>query len=137
MKTNLTKREFLQLSSAGGVAAFLGLLAGTTAEAGKPPTVDILAELAESITAISYIGGLAFAVAAIFKFKQHTDNPAQAPHDPLGFLSAVWALIDDSTVTSLTALGYSPQFLVDAVEDAKDGDTSRLLAFFDDLNGLA
>jgi len=36
MKTNLTKREFLQLSSAGGVAAFLGLLAGTTAKQENP-----------------------------------------------------------------------------------------------------
>jgi Holliday junction resolvasome RuvABC DNA-binding subunit len=137
MHTNLTKREFLQLSSVGGVAAVMGLLTGTTAEATRVSTRDILAELAEAITAISYIGGLAFVVAAIFKFKQHKDNPTQDPHNPLGLISAAWVLIDDSTVTSLTDLGYSPQFLADAVEQAKDGDTSNLLAFFSDLNLLA
>jgi hypothetical protein len=71
--------------------------------------------LAESITAISYIGGLAFVVAAIFKFRQRKDNPTQDHHNPLVLLSAVWAMIDDSTVMSLTELGYSPQFIVDAV----------------------
>jgi hypothetical protein len=138
MKTNLTKREFLQSSSVGGVAAVMGLLTGRVAEAKEVSSVDdILAELAESITAISYIEGLAFVVAAIFKFKQQKDNPTQGSHNPLGLISAVWALIDDSTVTSLTELNYSPQFLVDAVEQAKDGDTSDLLGFFNDVNLLA
>ncbi len=138
MRSNFTKREFLQLSSVGGVAAVMGLLTGTIAEARQAPTDDdILAELAKAITAISYVEGLAFVVAAIFKFKQHKDNPTQDPHDPLGLVSAVWALIDASTVTSLTELGYSPRFLVDAVKQAKDGDSSDLLDFFDDLNLLA
>ena len=137
MKSNFTKREFLQLSSVGGVVAVMGLLTGTAVEAREAPTSDILAELAEAITAISYIGGLAFVVAAVFKFKQHKDNPTQDPHNPLGLISAAWVLIDSSTVASLTELGYSPQYLVDAVEQAKDGDTSELLAFFSDLNQLA
>lgn len=138
MKTSFTKREFLQLASVGGVAAGMGLLTGPIAEARKAPTVDdILAELAESITAISYIEGLAFVVAAIFKFKQQKDNPTQDHHDPLGLISSVWALIDDSTAKSLNELGYSSQFLVDAVEQAKDGDTADLLRFFSDLDLLA
>ncbi|WED44676.1 type IV secretion protein IcmD [Legionella cardiaca] len=33
--------------------------------------------LAKLITAISYIGGLAFVIVAIMKFKQHKDNPTQ------------------------------------------------------------
>ncbi|KTC77049.1 hypothetical protein [Legionella brunensis] len=35
--------------------------------------------LARLITAISYIGGLAFTIVAIMKFKQHKDNPTQVP----------------------------------------------------------
>lgn len=34
-------------------------------------------QLANLITAGAYIGGLAFAVGAIMKFKQHKDNPTQ------------------------------------------------------------
>src|SRR5512139_1332625 len=137
MTTSLTKREFLQLSSAGGIAAVMGLLSGTSAEARQAPKVDdILAELTESIAAINPIEGLVFVIAAIFKFKQQKDNPTRDPHDPLSLVSAVWALIDDPTRTSLTELGYSPQFLVDAVEQAKDADTADLLGFFDDLNLL-
>ena len=136
MKTNCTKREFLQLSSVGGVAAVMGLLTGTKAEA-KTPTGDNLAELAQLITAISYIGGFGFGVAAITKFKAHKDNPTQVPRDPLGLISALWALIDAQTAASLAALGYSPQFVVDAVEQAKDGDTADLIAFFSDLKVLA
>lgn len=36
-------------------------------------------ELAKLITAGSFIAGLAFAVGAIMKFKQHKDNPTQIP----------------------------------------------------------
>jgi Holliday junction resolvasome RuvABC DNA-binding subunit len=133
MKTNLTKREFLQLSSVGGVAAAMGLLTGTKAEAKKLPPGDNLTELAQSITAISYMAGFGFLIAAIFKFKQHKDNPTQGQ---LALISAVWTSIDGPTATALTALGYSPQFLVDAVEHAKDGDTSDLIAFFNDLKLL-
>jgi hypothetical protein len=145
MKVNFTKREFLQLSSVGGVAAAMGLLTRTKAEAKNPPPGDNLqcggrlgdpdfVELAQSITAISYRAGFAFVIAAIFKFKQHKDNPTQSP---LGLISAVWTWIDGPTAAELTALGYSPQFLLDAVEHAKDGDTSDLIAFFNDLKLVA
>ena len=36
-------------------------------------------KLAKLITAGAYIGGLAFAVGSIMKFKQHKDNPTQVP----------------------------------------------------------
>lgn len=35
--------------------------------------------LAKLITAASYIAGIAFAIGAILKFKQHKDNPTQIP----------------------------------------------------------
>jgi intracellular multiplication protein IcmD len=36
-------------------------------------------QLAELITASSYIAGLAFSIGAIVKFKAHKDNPSQVP----------------------------------------------------------
>ena len=49
----------------------------------------------------------------------------------------MWASLDDTTAASLTASGYSPYYLVGAVEQAEDGDTSDLLAFFIDLELLS
>jgi hypothetical protein len=95
------------------------------------PPGENLADLAQSLTAISYLAGFAFVLAAIYKFKQHKDNPT------LGLISAVWASLDDTTAASLTASGYSPYYLVGAVEQAEDGDTSDLLAFFNDLELLS
>ncbi len=41
--------------------------------------VDSFGSLAKLITAGAYLGGLAFSVGAILKFKQHKDNPTQVP----------------------------------------------------------
>lgn len=50
--------------------------------------------LARLITAISYVAGLGFAVASIFKFKAHKDNPTQIPiGTPLALLFVGAALI--------------------------------------------
>ncbi|HVY53335.1 MAG TPA: type IV secretion protein IcmD [Gammaproteobacteria bacterium] len=38
-----------------------------------------LAAIAKLITAGSYVAGMAFAVGAVAKFKQHKDNPTQIP----------------------------------------------------------
>ena len=35
--------------------------------------------IGELMIAVSYIAGIAFAIAAVFKFKQHKDNPTQIP----------------------------------------------------------
>lgn len=44
--------------------------------------------------AISYIAGIGFAIAAIFKFKQHKDNPTQIPlGTPLAMLAIAIALV--------------------------------------------
>jgi intracellular multiplication protein IcmD len=37
------------------------------------------ASVAKLITAASYVGGVAFCISAIFKLKQHKDNPVQNP----------------------------------------------------------
>lgn len=41
--------------------------------------VQSFSNIAKLITAGAYIGGLAFSVGAIMKFKQHKDNPTQIP----------------------------------------------------------
>ncbi len=54
--------------------------------------------IAQLFLAIAYIAGVGFAVAAIFKFKQHKDNPTQIP---LGTPIALLAI-----AVSLIFLGY-------------------------------
>ena len=68
-------------------------------------TATSLGGIAEEITksflgighlmiAISYIAGIGFAIAAIFKFKQHKDNPTQIPlGTPLALLAIAIALV--------------------------------------------
>jgi hypothetical protein len=140
MEGNLTKRQFLRLSSVGGVATAMGLITGMQAEADTlppehdlPPPEEKLAELAQSLATVSYLAALAFVIAGIYKFWQNKINPTQS----VRLLAAVWASIDASTAASLTALGYSPQFVLDAVQQAEDGDTSGLIDFFSDLKLLA
>src|SRR5689334_3494979 len=36
-------------------------------------------QLGQLMIAVSYLAGIAFAIAGIFKFKQHKDNPTQIP----------------------------------------------------------
>ena len=60
------------------------LLAGTVrAEYGLNEVIlnvyGSFAAIANMIAGFAYIGGLAFAVASVFKFKQNRDNPQQVP----------------------------------------------------------
>lgn len=53
-----------------------------------------LASVGRLITGASYIAGLAFAIGAIMKFKQHKDNPTQTPIGaPIGLLVVAAALL--------------------------------------------
>ena len=55
------------------------------------------------ITGGSYIAGLAFAVGAIMKFKQHKDNPTQIPiGTPIALLFIAAALLFFPSVLSTT-----------------------------------
>lgn len=50
--------------------------------------------LAKLITAGAYLGGLAFAIGSIMKFKQHKDNPTQVPiGTPIALLLIAAALL--------------------------------------------
>lgn len=53
-----------------------------------------LGSVARLITALSYVGGMAFAIGAIAKFKAHKDNPTQIPiGTPIALLFIGAALI--------------------------------------------
>lgn len=62
--------------------------------------------LTKLITASSYLAGLAFAVGAIMKFKQHKDNPTQIPiGTPIALIFIAAALLFLPTILSIT--GYT------------------------------
>ena len=74
---------------------------------------DMAAQITDSfknvtslITAISYLAGLAFAIGAILKFKQHKDQPGQIPiGQPIGLTLIAGALVFLPSVIS--TLGYT------------------------------
>jgi intracellular multiplication protein IcmD len=52
------------------------------------------AGIAKLITAMAYVAGMAFALAAVMKFKQHKDNPTQIPiGTPIALVFIAAALI--------------------------------------------
>ena len=55
----------------GGGSLTLGGMASTITQS--------FTNVTKLITSFSYLGGLAFFIAAILKFKQHKDNPTQIP----------------------------------------------------------
>lgn len=58
--------------------------------------------VAKLITAASYLAGLAFAVGAILKFKQHKDNPTQIPiGTPIAMLLIAAALLFLPTILGI------------------------------------
>lgn len=81
--------------------AFAGKETIGTMAASITSTFDSVGKL---VTAGSYIAGLAFAISAILKFKQHKDNPQQTPiGQPIGLLFIAIALLFLPSVTG--ALG--------------------------------
>jgi intracellular multiplication protein IcmD len=79
--------------------------------------------LAKLITAMSYMAGLAFAVGAIMKFKQHKDNPTQIPiGTPIALLFIAAALLFLPTV-----LGIAGKSIFG--DDAKSGGPGGTIPF--------
>lgn len=67
--------------------------AGTIAELADN-IKETFASIAQLITATAYVAGFGFAIAAIFKFKQHKDNPTQIPMGtPIALVFIAAALI--------------------------------------------
>ena len=68
------------------VGVLLAVMANSVFAAGAQSAGDVastiissFSQIARLITAGAYLGGLAFTVGAIMKFKQHKDNPTQVP----------------------------------------------------------
>lgn len=62
---------------AGAAFAQGGTDTGISGIAGR--VTDMASTLATMMIAISYIAGIGFVIASLFKFKQHKDNPTQIP----------------------------------------------------------
>lgn len=66
---------------------------------------DSFANLAKLITAVSYVGGIGFALGAVMKFKQHKDNPTQIPiGTPIAMLFIASALLFFPVVLNITGM---------------------------------
>jgi intracellular multiplication protein IcmD len=83
--------------------------------AGIPTNLSSLPNLAQLITAGSYVAGLGFGIAAIAKFKAHKDNPTQSPVSSgiaLLFISAALLFIPSIyTATGKTLFGNESSVL--------------------------
>jgi len=66
-----------------GLSGVMGSMSAFAAATDIPSLVSGLtsnfAAVSQLITSIAYVAGLGFSTAAIFKFKQHKDNPQQIP----------------------------------------------------------
>ena len=74
---------------------------------------DTFTQIANLIGGAAYVAGLGFGMAAIFKFKQHRDNPTQVPvGTPFGMLGVSIMLI------------YLPSLLTNAGSTVFSSDTA-------------
>ena len=84
---------------------------GSSCPSAPATNVCGLSNIAQLITAGSYVAGMAFAIGAIAKFKAHKDNPTQIPvGTPIALLFIAAALIFSPTIFSIggnTLLGSS------------------------------
>ena len=74
---------------------------GTQIGAVSDQIISSFSDMANLVTAASYLAGTAFAVASIEKFKTHSDNPTQIPIGTPVALMAVAAVL--TFLPSLTA----------------------------------
>jgi intracellular multiplication protein IcmD len=79
LKSKRNKTFLINLSIAFGLIFFSQVATALTIGTMATKITDTFAAIGKLITAGSYIAGLAFAVGAIMKFKQHKDNPTQIP----------------------------------------------------------
>lgn len=94
------------------VASILCFIA-TVAFAAQVNTIGDMAKLittsfgdiARLITAMSYVGGIGFALGAVMKFKQHKDNPTQIPiGTPIAMLFIASSLLFFPVVLNMTGM---------------------------------
>lgn len=109
---NIVMAVALVLASSAFFYAGYALAQGATDIGGVASTITAtFGNLAKLITAVSYIAGLGFAIAAILKFKQHRDNPTQitigTPIALLFIAAALLYLPSLFTVAGTTIFGTS------------------------------
>lgn len=93
---NRTIRTWLQFLTVMGMMFFAGysFAASETLGTMASSITSTFDSVGKMITASSYIAGLAFAISAILKFKQHKDNPQQTPiGQPIGLIFIAIALL--------------------------------------------
>lgn len=91
----IKKRSSMPLTS------FLSLIAGIVIADSNPNIGDLannitgsFGGLTQLIIGTAYVAGIGFGVAAVFKFKQHKDNPTQVPiGTPITMLAISAALV--------------------------------------------
>ena len=103
MYSNLIKRVIVVMGSLALLFCFMNVFADVTPT--TPTAATDLGGVASNVTtaftsiaylmiAVAYVAGLGFGVAAIFKFKQHKDNPTQIPlGTPIALLVVAIALV--------------------------------------------
>jgi intracellular multiplication protein IcmD len=78
-KNKLNKSNIIRIGVTIGLLTFAGAALALTLGTMASKITATFADIGKLITAGSYVAGLAFAVGAIMKFKQHKDNPTQIP----------------------------------------------------------
>lgn len=105
------KPLLLQLLVLSTVVLLLALLVSSNLYASEKETIGGVAKtitgsftnLAKLVTALSYLAGMGFALAAIMKFKQHKDNPTQIPvGTPVALIFIAAALLFLPSILGIT-----------------------------------
>lgn len=84
LKNKRTKMNLIKCFGAVALLLCVGSVFAGTADAdtigGVAGTItDSFTNLGKMMVGVAYLAGFGFAIAAIFKFKQHKDNPTQIP----------------------------------------------------------
>src|SRR5210317_611881 len=100
---------FMNMRNVKRCASALGLLAASSAFADSATLGTLAANvtgsfqaIGELMTGVAYLAGLGFGISAVFKFKQHKDNPTQIP------IGTPFALLAVSVVLIFLPSIYKP-----------------------------
>ncbi len=113
LRDNIGKAVKYTVAALGMVVASQAFAQDLTLGTVATTVTDSMTGIAKLITAGSLVAGMAFAVGAILKFKQHKDNPTQIPvGTPIALIFIAAALLFLPTIFSTlgnTLFGKSAQ----------------------------
>ena len=112
MRKLQNNRKVIKKLSLLALAVCSGLISFDVLAASGMSIGDVSAQITSSFTSVtnlitggSYLGGLAFSIGAIMKFKQHKDNPTQIPiGTPIALLFIAAALLFLPSVLSTAGM---------------------------------